>query len=161
MYFFADGLVKRLEELEKTAELYKGEVTTHCQVSLKALCSDTDCSCSDMLMKFTWFNKIVTPAFACRFNGAHEATAPSFLWALADTQRWVCHVVNLTALPRGVIRLLLPFSWFGVWCKSYSETIIPTFRKDQRYFRASSLSIVLTAVRGIFFLNAVFVASAG
>lgn len=60
MYFFSDGLVKRLEELEKTAELYKGEGTTRCQASFKAFCSDTDCSWSHMFMKFTWFNKFPT-----------------------------------------------------------------------------------------------------
>lgn len=48
MYVPEDGLVKRLEELEKTAELYKGEVATHCQASLKAFSYDTDLSWSEI-----------------------------------------------------------------------------------------------------------------
>ena len=29
------------------------------------------------------------PLFACRADGAHKEAAPSFLWALSNSQRWV------------------------------------------------------------------------
>lgn len=70
---------------------------------LKTFRSDTDFSWSEFLSNRSTLcasTLIFAPMFACRFDGAHKAAAQSFLWALADTQRWVCHAKNLTSLPQ-------------------------------------------------------------
>lgn len=75
---FSDGLVKRLEELEKTAELYKGEE----QSDQNILPSENTNHVMFSLTLLKWL-------FFCRADGAHEEAAQSIFWAFSDSQRSV------------------------------------------------------------------------
>lgn len=83
--YVLDGLVKKLEELEKTAELYKGKsVLYFCRVEV---------------FSSPRFNT-ASPQYClpCRADGAHKEAAASFLWALPVSQRWVAWELSLTIL---------------------------------------------------------------
>lgn len=68
--FHLDGLVKRLEELERTAELYKGKLS---------LPSDTRWERKMLLLCFSEITSVFFSVFCHRLDRAHQKSSQGFL----------------------------------------------------------------------------------